>query len=382
MEPPNLSINVYTRPIDGGTFLYRLNQPEGYSHTILANGGYWNASFTLPGRIVDMDDWITNGLGRLITVYDDTLSICWQGFVNEVEAVYGPLTVKHGPLLGIANQVQITYSTVDTTTSPPTVGLRATTAAINDTTSQALFGIIPKMLSTGGATPVTAVQITTTYLAEHARPETTKTWAGGGQMASAPSLTVSCVGAAQWLMYPYNYTASSGAVNASAKIVAIIAANPNIAWLPFTGSLATNTLQVQRWENDYNLAWDLIMEVVAQGDAANARWLFGVYEDYTCRYEAAPTTVEYHQRLTDAAQRITLPTGAPVPPWRVLPGKWLLFPDLLVGGIIPTDLKDDPRSMFIESVAYTQPFGLELQGGSTDTLKQMLGQMGLAGVGA
>lgn len=382
MEPPNLSINVYTRPIDGADFLYRLNQPEGYSHTILANGGYWNASFTLPGRIVDMDDWIANGLGRLITVYDETLSICWQGFVNEVEAVYGPLTVKYGPLLGIANQVRITYSTVDITTSPPTVGLRATTAAVRDTTSQVLYGIIPKMLSTGGATPVTAAQITTTYLAEHARPKTTKTWAGGGQMASAPSLTVSCVGAAQWLMYPYNYTASSGAVNASAKIVAIIAANPNIAWLPFTGSLATNTLQVQRWENDYNLAWDLIMEVVAQGDAANNRWLFGVYEDYTCRYEAAPTTVEYNQRLTDAAQRVTLATGAPVPPWRVLPGKWLLFPDLLVGGSIPADLKDDPRAMFIESVTYTQPFGLELQGGSTDTLKQLLGQLGLSGVGA
>ena len=67
----------------------------------------------------------------------------------------------------------------------------------------------------------------------------------------------------------------------------------------------------------------------------------------------------------------------------MLPGKWVLFTDFLIGRVPPmTDPRQDPRALFIEQVTFTAPWTLALQGGRADRTSQMLAQMGLGGIGS
>jgi hypothetical protein len=146
-------------------------------------------------------------------------------------------------------------------------------------------------------------------------------------------------------------------------------------------TIATNTLQVVKYENQYRLALSLIKSMVAMGDATNARYLFKIGKGRHATYEAAPIEVEYIQNLSDPEQKVTTLYGDEVLPWRVQPGKWLLFPDFLVGTDVSQPPADDQRAMFLESVTYTMPLQLELIGSTSYTIDQRLGQLGLMGVG-
>lgn len=384
MKPPGISI-VAAGPLwRPSTDTWHLtHQISNYTHTLEAVGGYWSAQFTIQGGRHLIDDWLQDGLGRHIEVFDDTLTKCWEGFVDRLTVNYGPLSVVRGPLMDVANRVGLAYSTVDTSTDPPTVGIRDWTGYVNDTDSQALWGILPKVLSTGGVTPPDAAAIQNTYLTLHALPATSKqlqTDAG-----SETSVTVDCFGYVHWLNWPYNST-TTGEIDADAKILDVLGDTPNAAWLVYnTDHVDANTLEVPAYEIDLNLAWAVIKDVVARGDATYARWLFGIYGNREVFYHAAPTMVEYQERLSQSRSLIEHADGDQVYevyPWRVVPGQWIIFPDFLIGQATELDLHDDPRAMFIERVKYNAPWGLELNGSTVDTLDALLAQKGLGGVGA
>ena len=99
-------------------------------------------------------------------------------------------------------------------------------------------------------------------------------------------------------------------------------------------------------------------------------------------YEAAPTTLEYQQRLSQSLPVVERTGGDEVYPWNVLPGRWLLFPDFLIGQAAELDLRDDPRAMFIEQVKYTAPNELYMKGGTVDSTDALIAQLGLSGIGA
>jgi len=282
--------------------------------------------------------------------------------------------------MDVANRVDLVYSTLDYTTDPPTVGGRDNVGYTNDTDSQADWGILPKVLTTGGADDADAAAILDTYLAEHAQPATSKAWRNDA--ATDLSVTVECLGYVHWLNFPYNST-TSGEENASVKIANVLGGTPNSSWLTYgTTNVSSNTYQVAAYDDEDKIGWSIIKETVARGDASTNRWTFGVYANRAAYYEAAPTTVEYQQRLGDPKIRVETTAGLEVYPWNVLPAKWLLFPDFLVGKTTPADLRDDPRALFIESVTYRAPWSLDLIGGAVDTLPQLLAQLGLSGVGA
>jgi hypothetical protein len=351
--------------------------PSTYNHTIDAVGGYKSCSFTFGADRQDMDDWLEHGAGRDVTVYDDALSGCWRGFVSKVSPVYGSLNVQVGPLLDAHNRVALQYSGVDLTVNPPAVGVQRTTTWADDTDSQDLYGIIPELLSTGGIDSATADFIRDSYLADNAYPPVRQDWTSRGKSKSA--LRVDCLGYVHWLMYPYNQTTNVGTLATNDKILAIIAANPNIAWLPFNTNYVdtpASPVQVPRYEFENILAWDQIKEIVAMGDQNAARWLFGVYDDLEVWYEQAPTDLGYYLSLADPAKRV-VSNGQEVEYPAVKPGKWLLFTDFLAGAPTHDGDRSDPRTMFVESVTYTMPRTLVLRGGKTDTLSQTLARLGL-----
>jgi hypothetical protein len=382
MNPGNLTI-VADEPlwIDSQDTWTLSAQVHQYQQTIEAVGGYWSAQFTIRGNRHLIDDWLQDGLGRHVEVFDHSLTEIWEGFVDKVTANYGSLAVVRGPLLDVANRVGATYSSITyDEDNKPIVGTRTVTQNVNDTDSQALWGIIPKMLSVGGVSQTDVAAIRNTYLEAHRLPATDKSWRTDAH--SETSITVDCLGYVHWLNWPYN-NGITGEDDADVKILDVLGDTPNVAWLVFgTDHVDENVLQVPMWEDEGNLAWSVIKDTVARGGTSNERWLFGVYANREVFYNAAPTVVEYQQRLSQSRPMVEGAESGEVYPWNVLPGKWIMFPDFLIGQAAELDLKDDPRAMFIERVTYRAPMSLELGGGTVDTLDSIVAQLGLSGVGA
>jgi hypothetical protein len=384
--PSNFSetgISIYAEPpIWGGGVTYRISLNstiEGYSHTIDANGGYKTATINLVMKQEDIEEWLENGLGRDIKVYNEGGVVVWEGFVNDMEASIGNLTVKRGPLMNIANRVLVVYSTVDTSVTPPAVGVRARTAYANDTASQARYGIIEKILSCGGSTDANAAYIRDAFIAENKMSETTPTQitpGGGGGL----SLSLYCCGYEEWLKaFVYNTTAT-GTTTLSVRLQAVLTADPNGIISTDYSKITANTLSIPAWENDDPTALDYIHGLLTLGDTTYRRYTFGIYANRRAYYTPMPTTQAYTWRVAEGGEVYT-PTNEIVRPWDVLPARWAHIPDFMIGRISNTAMRDDPRYMFIESLTYTAPYGLTLTGAKISKLPQILGQMGLLGLG-
>ena len=380
-QSQQFTIGVFQPLPVGGAHLENLSvSAQQYSHTISAFGGFDTASFRLVDTLPVLQDWYEDGLGRVIQSYDDALQPMWEGFINQVTIRQAGLELTRGPLVNVANRLFAIYSSIDTSTTPPTPGIRKTTGTVNHAESQARYGIWPKILSVAGVTDPNAEQLRDTHLAEYAKPETRSSFAPSGEEIT---LNVECLGFVHALSYPYNQASNSGTTNLSSKLQAILAADPN-SWISSDMSrIATNALAVGQWENDNHLALGLVKGLTALGDANDNRHLFGIYEERQAVYGPAPTDWEYEIRLSDPRQAIFNRTGGEVPAWAVRPGKWIFFSDFLPGRIADsTDLRDDPRMMFVESLDFRLPMGLHLVGGKVDQISQKLARFGLAGLSA
>lgn len=378
-----LSISAY-EPLVVGTGIIDDSigqKAESYSQTISALGGYESASISINDRQLDIENWLSSGLMRHIEVYNPSLVKIWEGFVNEIVITLGGLSVTRGPLLSVSNNVAVTYSTIDTSISPPAVGQRATTAFSADTDSQALYGFLESTLNTGGATSTEATTIRDVYLNENKDPQTSQ------QLTLSQNNTISmqlnCLGYYHlFKKYIYNQTASTGETDLDTVLAAIIAGDPNSIFSTDTSKITANTLQVKQYLNDNSPAWSLIQGLVARGDSSDNRYIFGIYNDRVPTYEAIPINYEYQQRLADPAQKIENQAGIEIKPWDVKAGKWLFVPDFLIGKVLPTSLRLDPRMIFIEQVTYSMPWDLSIRGGKADKLGQKLAKLGIGGIGS
>jgi hypothetical protein len=377
------TINAFTPTIgaagaytpEGSAVLPSLSsQIESYSHTIQAVGGYWSAQFKINTDQRSLEKWVTEGLGRHIEVTDNAAVIIWEGFVNKVSASLGPLDFVTGPMMNVDNDVTLLYTTLDTTGLAPVFGAPKSLQVTN-TASIAKYGQWPVTVSGGDISDARAADQIGSYLAENAWPTNSKSVNMGN--AANPQVSVECLGYIH-LYDKMPYTAAAGVdINLSDKIIAALSAQLNDITNTDFNYIASNTLQVPPIEDKQNSGWQVIKTLLSFGDAAFNRYLFGMYANQMPVYAAAPTTIEYQQQLSDPEQKVTTLGGGRVLPWHVLPGKWLTFSDFLVGATEPADLRQDPRAMFIESLTYTAPWGLQMQGGKTDTFAQRLAQTGL-----
>lgn len=347
-------------------------------------GGYWSADANINMRSDEVEDWIERGLGRHIQIVDEALCQVGEFFVNRIEAKLGKLTFTLGPLTDIANRVQVDYSTIDNSVSPPILGIPASTTPVNDLSSQAIYGIIQKILSTGGSTPTEAAQVGNTYLAEHAWPPTGRqsTLLGG----AAGDLTIEMLGYWAWLAtYAYNQTAATGSVNASVKLQAVLAAQPNANLFSTDyARITANTVQVSQWEDEDRTGEDVVKAINALGTTTYATTNIGFYNGRQMVYGPAPTSIRYVQRVT-GNDLLTDLIGGRVQPWNVMPGEWIFYADFLTGRLPPvtgTAIQRDPRCGLIEVVTLDNRYGLDINGVHVGKLDQMLARQGLAGVGA
>lgn len=378
--PSSVSVSVFNPlTLGGGQIAEFSNQLSSYEHEIVADGGYWSAKMRINGQQLDLENWYERGLGRRIVTYSPDGVTVWEGIVNTIKLNLGGLTKTIGPLLDIANKVGLIYSYIDTTGGTPVTGLRLTTDWAQNAASIIRYGILERILSSSGATPTDADEIRDMYLAENATPARSEelTLSGGDV-----GMELECIGAVRFTeRFTYNSTAT-GAQNLSAKLQAVLDADPNSFILQDFSGLDTNTLQVAAYDNDNRVAWNIIKELVAKGDASSNRWIFGIYAGRKAIYRQWVEQTDYQQSLSDPGQRVLTPGGTIVEPWYILPGKWLQVTDFMVGKIPDSvSLRDDPRHMAIESVTFRAPQTVIMKGGRVSRLDQKLARLGLAGIG-
>lgn len=350
---------------------------SGYSHEIQANGGYWSASIEFADHLPAVWEWLSNGVGRHIDVYGSNLEKIWEGCVNRVRVTAGPVSAESGPLLDIANYVKVVYQTVTYNTNPPVGGQRATSDPTQDTDSQALYGRLEAILNAGTGTAVQMAEIQATYLAEYKNPDRSlKVSTGGGE----PTISLECIGYGQLLSKYYYDDTGTGTQNASAKLQAVLEADPNGLYTTFSG-IETNTTQVSQFDGEERTAWDAIRGIVALGDGSANRSIFGVLEDRIPYYKSIPTTIDYTMQLSDPGQWVLDSAGNRVYPWQVQAGKWLQITDMIPGETGGTSLRTNPRNVFIENVKYSTPWKLSINGGKVGSIGQLLARLGTGGQG-
>jgi len=382
------TVIVSTPVITGRKWLYTWqSEVSECSHTSSATLGYESAIFTvsmaIDAGVATLNDWILRGLGRDITITDESGIGVWEGFVNQVSIQLGTLMIAVGPLVDIANRVSVVYSFIDDTTDPPVVGDQTITTLADQDESVFQYGIWEKQYTGDESTTTQAELLRDVILNDAAWPITTKTI----QSASAvPVVTLECRGYADWLTaYLYTQTAASGTVTTETRIQEVLAADTNGIFSTDYSKIATNGTLASNFEDTDKNALTVIKDAVALGRNVSTgvyrRWLFGIGAGRRAHYYQVPETIMYENTLRDGDE-IKLWTGSTVKPWAVKPGQWLFFSDFLTGTEPPVSLDElqrDPRALFIESCTYSAPYGLTVNGARIGSIKQAMAAYGLGG---
>lgn len=365
-----------------GEWVTSLEAWDSYQHTITRVGGFWSAEFTVSGDMADVDWWLDEGLGLHVEVHGEDQVLVWEGFVDQVEATVGPLMVTRGPLMDVINRLQLRYTQVNLgggvvgDTWEPGIA-----AWHDDDDSIARYGYIWQLVQGDRLLAVEAPQLAQVYRDDRAWPRTSKQWSAPGEQQ--PSVRVACRGYAAFMdRYPYRSADAAGA-QVDAKLAAILdtLTEWNGLFASTNADIAANTVTTKSFEDEQRSAWSIVQEIVRLGGPAAAsygRYSLGVYDGRRVVYEPWPTELDYRQRIADPHLRTETAGGLEVMPWNVRPGRWLMFPDLLVGRVPPgTSFDRDQRVMMIREVTYRAPYGLEMTQEDPDVTEGYVAQIAL-----
>lgn len=340
-----------------------------------ADGGWWSAQIVLNAQMTDAEAWFEEGLNLNIEIYNPSLVRIFRGFVNQIELSAGALSATRGPILDVANRVSVTYTPLlDATIAPPIYGTETTTVITEDTTSQGKYGIIEKVFGAepGRCLQTQAEQQRDTFLEELKDAKTSED--AGFSAQNVTQIVLNILGYRHRLGTYVHQNTAAATVQIDTKIQQVLASDPNVLFSTDYSGIDANAFLVNQYENDNRIADDVIRDLVEIGGAAtNNRYLFGIYDEEKARYNAIPTTAAYQHRIADKYRRIEkFGSGELVRPWDIEPGQFLFFPDFLIGRTQPTSLRDDPRYLFIESVTFSTPYEIQINGAQLSTIPQLL----------
>lgn len=348
-------------------------------------GGHWSLNHTANVSQSVGEEWLDDGIGRHLELYAPSAIKIWEGFVNSITFNVGGVSITRGPLIGgVQNRNSVAYSTVDTSTTPPTMGIRESTAWAEDSISIARYGQHEEVISVGGATATSAAQISATALAERAEPPTSES--DNLANSAVPSITIAALGYIHWLgTYAVDLT-TVGEQNASAKLAAVLGADPNGIFSTNYGGIETNTIQVGAYDRDYRTADTIVQAIVGLGNVTNERMMFTIQNGRIAEYKTVPSSPAYQRRIAAAAARLeNYQQGGWVQPYEADPGEIVFYTDLLAGkppATTNTIAKSDPRYLRIERSTYNLPVAMSLQGEQFSQLDQIMKRYGLGGTTA
>lgn len=338
----------------------RLFDIERPSYTISVKRGFDVANFVLEGEENYLVDWFKNGLVRDIIWRGPDGFLCWNGFVERLSLSIGPVT-RTKTISNMGNRIVYVYNQLNTTRNPPTSeGQQIIT--VNETTSQAAYGIKTITVSGGDATSVNANVDALSRLAKLSDPIIGERQTIGGR---APSLQVTMRGysyIADWFIY--SQSALTGTDDADNVILAVLAADPNSVLSSSALNVDTNTTATERFQESQP-GWKLIDTIVKRGQdvaGAGVRWVGGIHEDRQLTYKAAEgldtngnllSTNKLSplvRSIADPGDVFTDDAGKIIEYWQIRPDR-LLTTQGLQGDIV-----------FINKVTYNAPINLQIIG--------------------
>lgn len=375
-----LNILAYSPLWQRSAFINEYTQDvTGYSHIISAVGGFWSAQIDMSLPLSELEDWVSNGLGRHIVVKGGGSSVAWEGLVNEVSIEYSGFSQRVGPYLDINNKIKLLFSAFIEIGDGQSSGIRLSTDYVQDNESIYRYGILQRVYSAGGIA-LDDVDDTLAQLLDKVKtpPRSEDLTIGSDTGGQTFDLTLTCVGYVR-LLEKYTYSsATTGLQNLSTKLIAILDADPNVLF--DSQYIQSNGLQVGAFENDDADAWGLVKGLVAQGDTLQNRYIFGIYENRRAVYRLVENRIIYTRLLREGPTVIQDRQGGLIQPWQIRPGVFLRVADLVPGKPVALDLNEDYRMLFVESVQFRAPDSLVVNGSHTFKIDQRLAQMGISGL--
>jgi len=347
MAIPQHYLHVYQRPKQGSAFIRR-HPVYNYQHTIANQGWFDTASCDIAVRSQGEGLGILEQyLGCYVSFYvDNPAQPIWEGLINRITFNAGGASYTIS-LDEMANRVSVVYTGA--------ANAAAETAQVNNTASQAIYGIKHDQIEFG-TDPTAGTQRTSlrdTILAQRAFPQASSSQAAG----QSNIVHIEFIGIYHTLEWSKQFTGISGATQTiSSNIALYIGADFNYGTFFNSADvtqIGTNaiTVPIQQRGRSY---WDLILANTETGDGTNY-WVCGIAptnpnsNKRVFYYRLANFVVEYTALQSDNLKPRNL-YGRPIPPWLVVPDRAIRVTDQLVGrGDV---LLTDPRVTYIQSIQY------------------------------
>lgn len=360
-------LTLYRRPqeaLTAGEQMVGRYRAYNYQHRISSFGWFDTASCDVQVRGTGQQ---SNVLERLLGTRAafhvlDPIQPVWEGFVNRVSFV------KNGVEWSISLEAMLNRVATKYTNTSVSPAVSAVSGEIDDTTSQAVYGIKGDLLDLPvkyGASGVSTFQ--NTYLALNSWPQ-----ASLNAVSSPDSLVrLEFLGFWHTLAWTQYINVATTTNTLSAMALALIGADANGTLFynnADTTEITTNALSAAPIP-DYHRRNLLegMRRVVEMGDGSQA-WIAGMgernFNTGTRRvyYRQANVVTRYRARLSDGL-RLRDVYGKPVHGWDVRPDCGLQITDLVPGW---SGIGDNPSEMYVDSVDYDGTTGVVTLAGADD----------------
>lgn len=369
-----LQVNIFRRGDNGvpsTNFLANLqSRIDQYTHTITATFGFESMNMSFLASEQEAEDWLDRLMSSVV-VSSPHAETVWEGYLTQVDAQFGQET-RSRSLDGMANRVRVRYTTV--------TGVPAVTSAVNNTSSQALYGTKDSVLSLNQATATAANNLRNgalnAYAFPRAQPTTSATTGDLGEVR----VTLNFAGwydTLGWLV--------TSSVATSTQVTTTYVQN---LLTSFLGFLDINNFLSDDFRNvessgvsdttfiaDDTTYRDAIERLLRQGNSSNERLAWGVYEDRMLTIKewngASPDTITY-QRYLGNSQIYTSGGLAVIDPWNVRPDAMYQVVNLL--DVAPEAI-DGVARFFVERVTCSisgDQIGVTLEPEATDSIDAQL----------
>lgn len=358
MKIPVHSLHIFQKPKVGNQWLASWPVMR-YKHKISAMGGFDTASCAIAMPRAAAEAFFGNYVGNRVAVYvDNPAAPIWEGFISRVTINLPGIVMTQG-MDDMGNRINVSYRTVSATETP------ITGSAVNDTTSQALYGIKEKTLrltqhtSTVGQTYPSAIQAT--VLALTAYPLNSAAPGNEAQTIVEVEMTgffhtlewETCYNIMPGGGVYFNYTPAPTFSFVILQLTHMTNSGVFFDNTDYTG-LSNNTEIYDTATTLSDTMWRQLQMLAECGDTTGVRWIAGITPtDWTTGtrrlyYQQASTTTKYTVRVNDGA-RIRDSVGSLVPPWTVRPDGVLKILDALVGW---QGDGADPRLSYLMDIQY------------------------------
>lgn len=341
------SMSLYQKPMLGNTFLKRF-PVYNYRHTIAAVGGFDTASCDIALRSRDEGiDFLDKFIGNRVAFYvDNPAEPIWEGFINRMTFDAGGVQYTIS-LDEMANRVKITSTNPAVSTIDAQIS-----AAANNTTSQALYGIKQENIDYGYLrSTVSQVSIRDTVINQRAFPKSSITRGQGAGL-----LHIEMLGFYHTMLWEDYTNVGTAATTVNLLVNAVQAAIANgSTFFDNTDDteIAANATSFNQEHVKRESVWDVLMRLTEVGDGTDY-FIVGVTPTLPATgtrrlyFRAFNAVIKYTARQSDGL-RIRNLYGQLVPPWMVRPDAGIRVSDMLIGW---NGAGDNPAETYIKSVSY------------------------------